>query len=152
MRTVFIYNPYNPTETALLERAKKEISNLATLEVLDLMEAREHYPVRTTPALIVIRDDFQGEHLLDTDELDGQLRVTGLLLAQQEEEAKVVHNMEPNWVDHLLHQEVRSATEPLGKQLVDATLEMAVAKTESDTLGKQLIDAVLKQAELEVRS
>ena len=63
MKALFIYNPYSASEIKILDRVRQEFSShVEEVEVTDFENIKNIYKIRTTPALIIIRDDLQGSH------------------------------------------------------------------------------------------
>lgn len=120
MRVIFIYNQENLKEKEVIERAKKEILNyIEEIECIDFNLVREQFKIRTTPALIIIRDDLQGEHLLEEDMVNNQLRVTAELLKVMEEEDRNIHEMETYRIDYLVNKEATEKIDEITLELLD---------------------------------
>ena len=103
MRALYIYNEHSRPELEALERVQTELGNL--VEFMGLQEATNQYPITRTPALIIIREDLQGEHLLDEND-SGGLRMTAELYKAMEEEELNLHNVETHRIDSLINREV----------------------------------------------
>jgi hypothetical protein len=112
LKAIYIYNPYSAQEVTLIERAKSEMStHVEELEVIDFESAKNRFKIRATPALIVIRDDLQGEILLN--EVNGKLRVTAELYKMLEEEERNIHQAEMHRIDNLIIREVQKGQDDL---------------------------------------
>lgn len=108
MKALLIYNKEDSREIELMNRAKQEISNLITeVDLVDFNLVRDKFSIRTTPTLIIVRDDLQGMHLLEEDMENNQLRITGELVKALDEEDKNIHNAEANRIDKLINSEVQ---------------------------------------------
>lgn len=107
MKVIVIYNPHSAIEMAKLERARADMlaNHIIEIAAYDFQDVRDRYPVSSTPAIIPIRDDLQGENLLDEVE-GGMLRMTAEILKMMQEEDLNLHQMETNRIDHLIHAEV----------------------------------------------
>lgn len=107
MKLILIYNKNSSTEKNVLNRLITELETyVETIEVLELNEAREKYPIRATPAIIPIRDDLQGESLLN--ETETGLRAVAEAYKMMQEEEKNIYNIETNRIDYLVGTEVTS--------------------------------------------
>ena len=116
MKVVYIYNQHSAKEVEMLERAKQEMgSYIQEVQVLDIDQAKELYHFGSTPALIVVQEHLQGEHLLDST--DGQLRVTAEVYKALQEEELNLRETETHRIDNLISAEVC-------KQVDDAVMEM----------------------------
>lgn len=119
LRTLYIYNPYNPKEVALLDRVNDELGFLIEkIECIDFSQVREQFKIRTTPALIFIRDDLQGENLLDIDLQKGQLRVTGEVHKALEEEELSFRQVENHRIDNLITKEANAKADAITLELL----------------------------------
>lgn len=150
MRLVYIYNPYNSREVKILDRVKDELGNLVEdVEAVDFQSVPEQYRVSTTPAIVYIRDDWQGEQLLDVDDEQGRLRVTLEAAKHMEEEERNIHDVETNRLDYKVQAEIRSAVAPVGSQLVESKLQQKQTEATANTLGVQLVQTKLDQKQAE---
>ena len=114
MKAIYIFNPHAMEEMKLIDRVRQELSShLEELEIVDFESAKERFKIRATPALILIRDDFQGEELLCEDEETGQLRVTLELYKAIEEEENNIFNLETHRIDNIVNGKV---TEKIGEK------------------------------------
>lgn len=104
MKAYFVYSPFNTKELELLERVVHEFGEYA-VELVDYTQSRDRFHITQTPALIIIREDLQGQHLLD-EGVDGKLRVHGEVLKAIEEEEKNIHNVDHSRIDYFVKQEV----------------------------------------------
>lgn len=109
MKVIYIYNINDANEVALLDRAKAEMlaNHIEEVECVDFQAVKDIYKIRATPALILIRDDFQGANMLD-EVAGGNLRVTAELLKAMSEEDQNIHSMTVNRVDYLINKQVSS--------------------------------------------
>lgn len=107
MKVYYIYNPHDANEVALMERAKTELqSYVEEVVVEDFMVAKERFHITQTPALVVIREDMQGAHLLTEDLESGKLRVALEAYKVLQEEEAVIHNMETARIDNVVNAEI----------------------------------------------
>lgn len=104
MKAYYIYSPYSRNELELLERVLVELGEYA-VELVDYTLERERFHITQTPALVVIREDLQGSHLLD-ETVDGKLRVYAELMKVVDEEEKNIHNVDNTRIDSLIKKEV----------------------------------------------
>lgn len=120
MRVLFIYNPYNAKEVQLKDEAINNISSyVETVEAIDFQEVCEQFRVRTTPALIFIRDDFQGEELLTEDpDNAGKLRLVGELMKNLEDEELKIHSAETHRLDNVINNEVIKGQDALMEDMI----------------------------------
>ena len=117
MKALYIYNPNSASELLLIERAQEEMgSYIAVISIDDLSQETKSL-VRTTPALLIVSDDLQGEELTKED-VDGQLVVTGMLYKRLEEEELCIHQAETNRVDCLIETEKTKAIDDYTEELI----------------------------------
>jgi hypothetical protein len=110
MQAIFIYNPHNSTEVSLTERVKLEFANyLVEVEAVDFQEVKNLFKISTTPALIIVSEALQGEHLLDEAD-NGQLKIAAELWKAIQEEEAVIHGIETNRIGDLIEAEVKKRT------------------------------------------
>lgn len=106
MRILYIYNPNNSVEAAAKERVLSELGSLVELvEAIDFMQVRDQYRIRETPALITIRDDLQGSHLLTEDAENANFRVYLEAVKALEEEEKNFLDAVANRIDNVVNTE-----------------------------------------------
>lgn len=107
MRTLFIYNSNNAKEREIIERAKNELGpDIEEVDFVDFNTVRDHFKIRTTPALIFIRDDLQGEKLMETYQQNNKLRALGEIAKALQEEELNLHQTETNRIDSIIKKEV----------------------------------------------
>jgi len=104
MKAYYVYNEHSRQELELLERVFTELGEYS-VELLNSESAKQRFHFTQTPALIVVREDLQGEHLL-SETVDGKLRVYGEVLKIIEEEEKNIHNHDTARIDTLIKKEV----------------------------------------------
>lgn len=103
MRTIFIYNPQSKNEMSMLAEIRNEMPNI---EIFDFNVIRDVFQIRTTPALIFIKDSLQGEQLLDVDPQKNKTRVMLEFLKEQENEDLILHNQKTRRIDFFVENEV----------------------------------------------
>jgi len=119
LRTLFIYNPYSASEIKILDRVRQEFSShVEEVEVTDFENIKNIYKIRTTPALIIIRDDLQGSHLI-TDGDDGSLRATAELVKTMQEEDLNIYQAETYRIDNLIKKEKIKAIDDYTLELIE---------------------------------
>ena len=118
MKALFIYNPYSASEIKILDRVRQEFSShVEEVEVIDFENIKNIYKIRTTPALIIIRDDLQGSHLITDD--DGSLRATAELVKTMQEEDLNIYQAETYRIDNLIKKEKIKAIDDYTLELVE---------------------------------
>lgn len=150
MKVIYIYNPYNSREVGLLDQVKEELGNVVEeVEAVDFQEVKEQYRIAQTPAIIYIRDDWQGEQLLNVDDEQAKLRVTLDATQYIEEEEKNIHEMETYRLDFKVKKEITAAVQPVGAQLVQTKLLQKQAETTANAVGTQLVQTKILQKQTE---
>ena len=105
MKAFFISSVHSAKQRDMLTRVLNEMSShLTEIQTLDEDKAKEVFGIRATPALIILRDDLQGEHLLD-EAVDGQLLVTAELIKAMQEEDLAIHQKETHRMDNFIKAE-----------------------------------------------
>lgn len=104
MKAYYIYSPHSRNELELLERVLIELGGYA-VELVDYTLERDRFHITQTPALIMVREDLQGSHLLD-ETVDGKLRIYAEFMKVIDEEEKNIHNVDNARVDSLIKKEV----------------------------------------------
>lgn len=119
MRILYVYSKYIPRELEILDEFKSEIPQLLDcLEVSELEEAKKFFHIRDTPAILVVRDDFQGSYVSDHD-VNGNLLATALIAKQFEEEEKALFNITNNRLDNIIKNNALKAQEALMENMVE---------------------------------
>ena len=118
MKALYIYNPHNAKEVSLIDRAKSEMATYINVYSVEELPVMLRYYIRTTPALIIVTDDLQGENLISED-IDGKLLATAMLYKRLEEEELIIHNQETNRLDNLIRIEKEKAVFEEYQKLVD---------------------------------
>lgn len=119
MRILYIYNKYTPRELDILEEFKKQIPQfIDKIDVSELEEAKKFFHIRETPAILVIRDDFQGAYL--TNEcVDNKLFASYLIAKEAQEEEKTLFDIKNNRLDNILKNNAIKAQEDLMENMVE---------------------------------
>ncbi|WP_338542043.1 hypothetical protein [Paenibacillus tundrae] len=147
MYAVYIYNEHDAKQVTLKEKVIGELSEIVQEVVAkDYQEIKDFYRVRTTPAIIFIRDDLQGEQLLNVDEEQGKLRLALEAWKQLEEEEKNIHEMETYRIDFKVQEEIQTAVELIGMQLVQTKIQQKQEETTARSLGAELVVTKLELA------
>lgn len=82
MKAIYIYNQHNAVERETLDAVRTFITpRVEAYQVLTVDEAKEHYLISYTPALVFIREDFQGDFLLE--EIDNNFNMIDALITEQ---------------------------------------------------------------------
>jgi hypothetical protein len=119
MRLIYIYNPHSAKEVEMLEAIRSEIGHFVeSLQVENLMDVRDKYPIRATPAIIPICDHWQGDELLAVNG-EGKLLVKTLANKIMEEEELVVHNQETHRLDNFVNREKTQAIDEYTLELIE---------------------------------
>jgi hypothetical protein len=109
MKIILVYNPESETERNKMELLENKLGTLLVAKY-DFRDVRDILPVRATPAFIVIRDDMEGDELLDGDlELKIEAEVTKIM----DDEDLKVHQKESNRLDHLITNKINAAQDAL---------------------------------------
>ena len=116
MRFILIYSPHVKEERSLFERMKTELGIYAETVAMSIEEAKKVYPIRATPALIQIRDDLQGEQLLQS--VDGKLRIVAEAYKSLQEEEKNLFQMDSHRLDYLISTEKQNAQDTLLEDMI----------------------------------
>lgn len=117
MKALYIYNPHNNNELSLIDRAKQEMGvSIIAVTVEEIPELLKGF-VRATPALIIVNDDLQGEHLL-TEGVDGNLLITTMLYKRMEEEDLALHQQETHRLDNFVRSENMKAIDEYTLELI----------------------------------
>lgn len=107
MRVIYVYNPHSAFETALKTRAVNELQTyVEEVESIDFQAIKDIYRIRATPALIIIRDDLQGEHLLEEDIERGQLRLALECYKALQEQESNIYQKDTKRIDSVVLKEV----------------------------------------------
>ncbi|XRD26106.1 hypothetical protein AABM34_06670 [Lysinibacillus fusiformis] len=110
MKALYVYNEHDMSELKVLERVIEEMGSYITL--VNAGAIRDYFPICSTPALIILREDMQGTHMLG-EGTDGKLRITGELYKAMEEEEYNWHKVETHRIDNLINKEVTSKSDDL---------------------------------------
>ncbi len=122
MKVILVYNSHSSKELDVLERAKREMgAYVQEFSVSTVDEAKEKYPVRATPALILLRDDLEGENLIG-ETVNGELIMSAFLKQQCEQEEQVMYNQSTNRLDKLIDTEKQSAIDSYTLELIEGGL------------------------------
>lgn len=117
MKAIFIYNDHSANERAIIERAEREMETYITVIPLSQVQDPIRSFVRSTPCLITITDEMQGENLME-DGADGQLIVTAKLYKRLEEEEREVHQQETHRLDNMINAEKTTVIDTYTMDLV----------------------------------
>lgn len=117
MKALYITNKFSSKEISLVERAKNELGDIITIVDVNDIPDMLRYFIRSTPALIVVNDDLQGDKLMD--ETDGKLLVTAMLNKRMEEEDLAIHQQETHRLDNLINMEKLNAIDEYTMSLID---------------------------------
>lgn len=119
MRILYVYNKYNTKELELLEEIKKQIPQfLDKIDISEFGEAKNFFHIRETPAILSIRDDFQGTYLT-TEDVDNKLFASYLIAKEAQEEEKTLFDIKNNRLDNILRNNAIKAQEDLMENMVE---------------------------------
>lgn len=105
MKLIYIYSMHNEVERTALNRLRDELGMYIVGEY-DYQEVKEIIPIRATPAFLILRDDLQGDELLDGDV---QLKITAEAMKAMGEEDLKIHQKETNRLDSFINGEKMKA-------------------------------------------
>ena len=119
MKAFFVSSVHSLKQRDMVARALNEMgTHITEIQTLDEDKAKEVFGIRATPALIILRDDWQGEHLLN-ETVDGQLLVTAELLKAMEEEDLAIHQQETHRMDNFIKAENLKAVDEYTLELIN---------------------------------
>ena len=123
MKLIYIYSMHNEVERTALNRLRDELGMYIVGEY-DYQEVKDIIPVRATPAFLILRDDLQGDDLLDGDP---QLKITAEAMKAMAEEDLKIHQKETNRLDNFISGEkmrsVKAYKDELKASLTPAAIE-----------------------------
>ena len=105
VKLIYIYSMHNEVERAALSRLREELGAYIVGEY-DYQEVMEIIPVRATPAFLILRDDLQGDELLDGD---AQLKITFEAYKAMEDEDIKLYQKETKRFDSMVNAEIAKA-------------------------------------------
>lgn len=129
MRALFIYNPYDSSESQLIDKIKEEVlasSVIDEFQAVNFMEVKDIFKIQQTPAIIFIREDLQGASLLTEDVDTGKFRLTLEILKQIEEEEKVIHNVENHRIDFVVNSKINEKVAEVQDSMVSDMVERGI--------------------------
>jgi hypothetical protein len=130
-----------------IDRIRKELgANLEEVQCAEYDDVKHLYPIRALPAIIFLREDLQGENLLDIDPETTSLRLSLEAAQALEAEERNLQEYETYRLDFKMKQKIETATEPLGTELVATKLQERQATATANSLGAQLITTKLELA------
>ena len=109
MNVIYIYNLESEVERNVLSRIRKELGENLILEY-DYQAIRDILPVRATPAFIFIREDLQGDALLEGD---AELKITAEVYKALTDEDEKVHKLSSKRFDVMINGEKTKAENAL---------------------------------------
>jgi len=119
MRIVFIYSQHDNRQLQVIDRVKEEMSAFVDeVAVMELDEAKQLYHISRTPAVIIIREDLQGENLMG-EGVDGKLLMSAMVVKQTEEEELVFHNAQHNRMDNYIKARKNEAIDEILDDMLD---------------------------------
>lgn len=108
MKAILFYNVYSGSDVALKAAIEAEGLHVECIDVMSDADNPFKPYIRSTPALVTITDDAQGEFLNRSD-VDDVTYIRALLMEKQEAEERVVHDMETNRLDVMVNGEKAKA-------------------------------------------
>lgn len=113
MKLIYIYSMHSEVERAALNRLRDELGMYIVGEY-DYQEVKDIIPVRATPAFLIIRDDLQGDDLLEGD---AQLKITAEAMKAMGEEDLKIHQKETYRLDSFINGEKMKGVEAYKDEL-----------------------------------
>jgi len=98
VKVIYIYNMESEIERNNLNRIRAELGDNLILEY-DYQEVRDILPVRATPAFVFIREDLQGDDLLDGD---AELKITAEVYKAITDEDEKIHKLNSRRFDIMI--------------------------------------------------
>jgi hypothetical protein len=124
MKALYIYNEFDANEIALIDRVKTEFGEyLEEVKIGKSQELKDVYNIRTTPALIILRDDLQGANLL-AEGTDGKLLITGEVAKAYDLETKALYGDNAGRTDNLINTEAGIIAENMTRELKNTTEQL----------------------------
>lgn len=118
MKILFIYSQHDNRQLRLIEQAKQEmVTYVDEVVVMEVEEARQHFHIRSTPAIIPICDHWQGEELMK-EGVDGELLITATAYKLNEEEDLAIHQAETYRLDNMINGEKISSIDDYTMELI----------------------------------
>lgn len=118
MRVIYVYDKNSEIQRNMITRASTEIgSSITELKVANLDDVKDTFNIRATPAVVILRDDLQGENLLN-ENTDGSLLITALLTKYMDEEDKSLHQQDNNRLDLLVKAQEKEAQDKLMEDMI----------------------------------
>jgi len=131
MKALLFYNQYSQPDLDLKAQVESQGLDVECVEIMDGDNPFKKY-IRATPALIVIRDDMQGDFLNEND-VDSLTYVTASLIDHQDKEEKIVHKQDNKRLDqHIKQKEKKARLDLLDEMVVSGVITVAVKKQVSD--------------------
>lgn len=147
MRAIYIYSQHDYPSIQAIDLIRKELgANLEEVQCVEYEDVKHLYPLRALPAIIFLREDLQGENLLDIDPETTSLRLSLEAAQALEAEERNLQEYETFRLDFKMKQEIETATEPLGTELVATKLQERQATATANSLCSQLISTKLELA------
>jgi hypothetical protein len=112
MKIILVYNSENSIERNKLEELKAKF-NETIIATHDFRTVRNVLPVSKTPSFVIIREDLEGDELLEGDlELKIEAEIEKI---RQDEEMKI-HGKDINRLDNLVNRKIKEEYEKLANE------------------------------------
>ncbi len=115
MKIILVYNPESEVERNKMTLLENKLGTLLVAKY-DFREVKDVLPVRATPAFIIIRDDLEGDELLDGDL---ELKIEAEVLKIMDEEDLKVHQKENNRLDYFINDKKQEAQDALMLDMIE---------------------------------
>jgi len=123
MKILIVYSQHSAQELDLLPEIQDELYGVPHI-IKTVEEVGETYGIRATPAIILIRDDLQGEELLVRE--SGKLKLVGRILEQLQDEERYLYGKgDKERVDEYINREVMRKFDKVKKQLMDLGVDIS---------------------------
>ena len=105
MKIILVYNQESKIEREKMELLEQKLGNLIIAKH-NFQDVKDILPVRTTPAFIVMRDDLEGDELLDGDI---ELKIEAEVAKIMEEEEFKIHGKKTHRLDNLIKSKIEES-------------------------------------------
>jgi hypothetical protein len=115
MKIVLVYNSNSEIERNIMATLENKLGNLI-ISKHDVQDVKSVLPVRATPAFVILRDDLEGEELLDGDI---ELKIEGEVAKIMQEEELKIHNKEITRLDYVINTEKQKSEDVMLSDLLE---------------------------------
>jgi hypothetical protein len=107
MKAILIYSQHSSKEIELADNIIAELGEFVeTINVEEHPYVKTLFQFRATPALLLLREDLQGDYYLEEDMADNLLRTNLEINNAMEIEQKAIREIPPNRIDHIVKTKV----------------------------------------------